>query len=113
MFLCFICFIFAPEIKRLTLSAVSNLNIVDMKTFDSLEGLECMNKDLDEIISVLSNFSDNGMLDLVELAYPGEAALPDKSVCSVLGHSVTTFKSLSALCSKLRDQLDLILGNSK
>lgn len=81
-----------------------------MKTFNTKEDLESMNKELDELFSVLSNFSDNGMLDLVELAFPGQQALPDKAVCSVLHHSVTTFKSLSVLCSTLRDQLEIILG---
>lgn len=80
-----------------------------MKTFNTKEGLECMNKELDEIFSVLSNFSENGMLELVELAYPGIKALPDKSVCDVLEHSVTTFRSLAVLFYTLRQQLEVLL----
>nr|DAJ10074.1 MAG TPA: hypothetical protein [Microviridae sp.] len=93
------------------MSAVFNLlKFVDMITFDSKEGLVCMNQELDELISVLSNFSANGMFDLVELAFPAKSALPDKSVIAVLEHSRSTFKSLSALSSTIRDQLEIILG---
>lgn len=81
-----------------------------MKTFNTKEGLVCMNKELDEIFSILSNFSDNGMLDLIELVFPGKEALPDKSVCRVLDHSLATFRSLGSLCFTLRAQLENILG---
>lgn len=80
-----------------------------MKTFDSKEALECMNKELGELFLALSNLSENGMHDLVELAFPGTAGLPDKSVCDVLEHSVTHLKFLSSLCSTLCDQLSIIL----
>lgn len=93
------------------LSAVFNfLKFCDMKIFYTKEGLECMNKELDEVFSVLSNFSAKGMFDLVELAFPGESALPDKSVIEILEHSRATFKSLSSLCSSIRDQLEIVLG---
>lgn len=81
-----------------------------MKTFSTKEDFACMNKELEDLYLRLSNLSDNCMYDVVELAFPGEVALPDKEVCSILESSLSHFTRLSALFSTLSDQFDILLG---